>query len=291
MRPPASPAASRFLPRTARQSTPKSTSSRASSCPVFGVPEPDGVVIRARGEAAVGQHGERPHRIVMAFEPCRLLAGFASQSRMVLSAEPEARRPSGSTASALTQPPWPSSRAVSCPVLASQSRMVLSREPEARRPSGSTASALTESVMAFEPCRLLSGFRVPEPDGVVVGARGEAAVGQHRQRVHPTAMAFEPGRLLCRFSRPRAGWCCHQSPRRGGRRAAPPARDPTAMAFEPGRLLAGFRRPRAGWCCRQSPRRGGRRAAPRAPSPNRHGLRAWPSPCRFRVPEPDGAVI
>ncbi len=76
--------------------------------------------------------------------------------------------------------------------------MVLSAEPEARRPSGSAASAHDPTRMAFEAGRLLAGFGVPEPYGAVIGARGEAAIRQHRQRPHPTRMAFEPGRLRAR---------------------------------------------------------------------------------------------
>ena len=160
------------------------------------VPEPDGVVVRARGEAAVRQHGERADPSRMAFEPRRLLAGVRvpEPDGVVVSARGEAAvRQHGERADRAV---WPSSRAVSWPVFASQSRMVLSPEPEARRPSGRTASALTRGRMAFEPRRLLAGVRVPEPDGAVVRARGEAAVRQDGERADRSRMAFEPRRLL-----------------------------------------------------------------------------------------------
>ena len=97
---------------------------------------------------------------------------------MVLSAEPEARRPSGSTASALTEPPWPSSRAVSLPVfdVPEPDGVVIRARGEAA--VGERGERADRIAMAFEPGRLLAGFRVPEPDGAVIGARGEAAIGQ-----------------------------------------------------------------------------------------------------------------
>ena len=63
--------------------------------------------------------------------------------------------------------------------------MVSSSAPEARRPSGSTASALTE-------------------------------YGWPSSRSSPG-----------RFWRPRAGWCCRESPRRGGRRQHGERADPS----------------------------------------------------------------
>ncbi len=115
--------------------------------------------------------------------------------------------------------------------------MVLSSAPEARRPSGSTASALTRTLMAFEACQLLSGFRVPEPDGSVGGARGEAAIGQRRQRVDLTPWPSSRASLLAGFGVPepdgavvraRGEAAIGQHRQRG---------DPTGMAFEPGQLL------------------------------------------------------
>src|SRR5271166_3906235 len=71
-----------------------------------------------------------------------------SQSRSVRSTEAEtARRPSGVTATALTQFVWPSSGRIVWPLSRSQSRSVRSSEAEtARRPSGVTATALTQFV-------------------------------------------------------------------------------------------------------------------------------------------------
>jgi hypothetical protein len=69
-----------------------------------------------------------------------------SHSRMVLSQETEARRPSGSMHHfAATQCDCPSRRWVLAPAVTSQSRMVLSWEPEARRPSGQSVAVRTQS--------------------------------------------------------------------------------------------------------------------------------------------------
>jgi len=71
-----------------------------------------------------------------------------SQSRSVWSSEAEtARRPSGVTATVLTEFVWPSTDRIVWPLSKSQSRSVRSSEPEtARRPSGVTATAQTQSV-------------------------------------------------------------------------------------------------------------------------------------------------
>jgi hypothetical protein len=68
-----------------------------------------------------------------------------AHNRIVLSEEPEASRPSGSTHSALAGSTCPSRRVVSALVAGSHNRIVLSKEAEASRPSSSTHSALTES--------------------------------------------------------------------------------------------------------------------------------------------------
>jgi hypothetical protein len=73
----------------------------------------------------------------------------ASQSRRVLSAEPETmRRPSGLKATDDTGRVWPRRGGpVVLPLAASQSRRVLSAEPETmRRPSGLKATDHTELV-------------------------------------------------------------------------------------------------------------------------------------------------
>lgn len=141
MRPPESPAASRLSPSAARQSTRKSTSSRASSAPVFG-----------------------------------------SQRRMVLSVEPEARRPSGSTASALTGRAWPSSLASSWP-----GGVRLARQLVFHFASSAIAGRLSPSALALAVlrgwrymrrsllttlrCALARSASLPESEGELQGTR------------------------------------------------------------------------------------------------------------------------
>ena len=156
------------------------------------VPEPDGLVIRARGEAAVRQHCQRGHR-----------------------------------------PPWPSNRAVSAPVLVSQSRTVPSPEPEARRPSGNTASASHPLATAFEPCCFGTGLDVPEPHGLVMRARGEASVRQHRQRrTHSPGLRAVPVSVPVLRSQSRMVLSEEPEARRPSGSTVS-AVHPVAMAFEP----------------------------------------------------------
>jgi len=63
-----------------------------------------------------------------------------------LSWEAEARRPSSSTASAVTERVWPLRRMLSAPAAKFHSRIVLSSEPEAGRPSAIPTSAVTRLV-------------------------------------------------------------------------------------------------------------------------------------------------
>ena len=51
-------------------------SSQAQLLSRLGIPEPDGVVHRARREAAIGERGQRKYPVAMAFEPAQLCAGF-----------------------------------------------------------------------------------------------------------------------------------------------------------------------------------------------------------------------
>ena len=123
-----------------------------------------------------------------------------SQSRSVRSSEPEtARRPSGVTATALTQAPWPSRVASSAPCSRSQTLSVRSYEPEtARRPSGVTATALTPSpwpsrVASSAPCSRSQTLSVP----IVRGRDRAPPVRRHRHRRDPAAMALQ-GRTAVR---------------------------------------------------------------------------------------------
>ena len=100
------------------------------------VPEPDRVVRGARGEPPVRQQAKGGDRVGMTVEAGGLGPAAASQSRIVLSEDPEASRPSGS---------WQ---------------------------GGDRAG------MAVEAGGLGPGGDVREPDGVVLGARGEPPVRQ-----------------------------------------------------------------------------------------------------------------
>ena len=68
------------------------------------VPEPDRVVIGARGEPPVRQQAKGGDRAGMTLEAAVSAPAATSQSRIVLSQDPEASRPSGSRQRAVTEP-------------------------------------------------------------------------------------------------------------------------------------------------------------------------------------------
>ena len=84
-----------------------------------------------------------PGTVEIEYNPGRDLATFHIDDKLlfVLSSDPEASRPSASSASALTHSVWPCRRAVPAPLTTSHSRTVPSSEPAARRPSASADSA------------------------------------------------------------------------------------------------------------------------------------------------------
>ena len=88
-----------------------------------------------------------------------------------------------------------SRRVSSTSFVTSQSRIVLSRAPEASRPSGSRQRAATARGMTLEAGGLGPGRHVPEPDRVVIGARGEPPVRQQAKGGDRAGMTLEAGGL------------------------------------------------------------------------------------------------
>ncbi len=162
------------------------------------VPDLERPVDRARDRAPpVRRHRHRSDPMSpVALPGCAAAAPLLqvpAPSASAVRREPEtARRPSGVTATALTQSPWPSRVASSAPCSRSQTLSVLSSEPEtARRPSGVTATALTAApwpsrVASSAPCSRSQTL------SVVVRARDRAPpVRRHRHRHDPIAMALQ----------------------------------------------------------------------------------------------------
>ena len=108
-----------------------------------------------------------------------------SHSRIVLSSEPEARRPSGSTHSAAECCPGRVPFAggpVSAPVLRSHSRIVLSSGARGQAAVGQHAQRGDRIGVPFEAGGLGAGVTSHSRIVLSCRARGEATVGQHAQR-------------------------------------------------------------------------------------------------------------
>ena len=172
------------------------------------VPQTDRVVTRARGEPPVRQQAEGTNRTRMPFEPGGLSAGrLTSHSRIVLSLEPEASRPSGSRQSDVTELRVPfeagglgSSRHVP------QTDRVVDRSP--RRAARRQHAEGIDAPNALRGGR--SRRRSPRPTA------GSSCPASPRRAARPAAgrgrsprpNALRGGRSRRRSPRPTVGSCC-----------------------------------------------------------------------------------
>ena len=179
--------------------TSESSTERGDECSRLYLPDHNrSVGGRGDGPLAVGRHRHGVDGPRMAFEGAQLCPLARSQTFSVSSPEPEtARVPSGVTATALTEPAWPSR--VRSSARSPGPRPSASRHCEAetaRLPSGVTATALTQPAW---PSRVRSRarssrsqtFSVLSPDAETA----RCAVGRHRHGPDPVGMALEGAQL------------------------------------------------------------------------------------------------
>ncbi len=200
------------------------------------VPQPDRVVVRARGEPPVRQQAEGVDRRRMPFEAGGLGAGrhVPQTDRVVAESPRRAARPAAGRGRR-TAFVCPSRRAVSAPVATSHRRIVLSPEPEASRPSGSRQRAITSLVCPSR--RAVSAPVATSHRRIVLSKEPEASrpSGSRQRRSNRSRMPFEAGGLgACRHI-PQTDCRCRQSLRRAARPAAGRGRLPHRSALRGGR--------------------------------------------------------
>ena len=146
--------------------------------PARQVPDLQRPVLRGRDRAPpVRRHRHRHDPVAHGPRACAARAPLArSQTFSVRSSSPRPRaaRP-GVTATAMTQPAWPSSVRSSRPAARSQTFSVLSYEPEtARRPSGRHRHRHDPAAMALERAQLRAPLQVPDLERPVARGRDRA---------------------------------------------------------------------------------------------------------------------